>query len=367
MSPPAAVPVAFMRILGYIDSRETDGGNDMLTAYDSVDGKLIKRAATQGLGTAPIWIDLFNPTKDEDLLVEQILGVTIPTREEMQEIEASSRIYQEGGAHYMTALVLHQKEAVPAAPPVATSLFGRSAEPVVTPIPVTTAVTFVLAKNCLVTVRYEEPRALQIFISRNQKGDSPVTSACALLVGLLEAIIDREADRVERVQSEVDKLGHMIFDVHGGQKTQSQSFDVALKQIGREGELTSRSRECLQSLERVLTYLAFAMGERNDDKNLRAHVKTASRDVAGLNDQVSYLSGKVSFLLDATLGMIGLQQNGIIKFFTVVSVALMPPTYGMNFKSMPELEWSLGYPMAIVLMIVSAVVPFIYFKRRGWL
>ncbi len=344
----------------------------MLTAYDSVDGKLIKRTAAQGLSNAPMWIDLLNPTKDEDLLVEQVLGVTIPTHEEMQEIEASSRIYQEGGAHYMTALVLHQKESTPVALPASTSRFARPAGPAQPAIPVTTAVTFVLAKHCLVTVRYEEPRAFQILLGRNHKGDSPVNSACGLLVGLLEAIIDREADRVERVQSEVDKLGHMIFDVHSGQKTQSQSFDVALKQIGREGELTSRSRECLQSLERVLTYLTFAMSERNDDKNLRAHVKTASRDVAGLNDQVSYLSGKVSFLLDATLGMIGLQQNGIIKFFTVVSVALMPPTliasiYGMNFKHMPELEWSNGYPMAVALMVVSAVVPFIYFKRRGWL
>jgi magnesium transporter len=122
----------------------------------------------------------------------------------------------------------------------------------------------------------------------------------------------------------------------------------------------------------VLTYLAYAMGERNEEKPLRARIKTASRDVDGLNDQVSYLSGKVSFLLDATLGMIGLQQNGIIKFFTVVSVALMPPTliasiYGMNFKHMPELEWLTGYPMALVLMVVSAVVPFLYFKSRGWL
>jgi magnesium transporter len=344
----------------------------MLTAYDAVDGKLIKRSPTQGLGSHPVWIDLLNPTKDEDLLVEQTLAVTIPTREEMQEIEASSRIYQEGGAHFMTTLVLHQKDQPAPLPTAPASRFARATAPVLPPIPVTTPVTFVLGKDCLVTVRYEEPRAFPIFLARNQKGDQPVAAGCGVLVGLIEAIIDREADRVERVQAEVDKLGHMIFDVHGGQKTQTNSFDLALKQIGREGELTSRSRECLQSLERVLTYLAFAMGERSDDKSLRARVKTASRDVDGLNDQVSYLSGKVSFLLDATLGMIGLQQNGIIKFFTVVSVALMPPTliasiYGMNFKHMPELEWATGYPLAIGLMVISAVVPFIYFKKRGWL
>jgi magnesium transporter len=221
-------------------------------------------------------------------------------------------------------------------------------------------------------------------------------NGAAVLVGLLEAIIDREADRVERIQTEVDALGHSIFDITppidklapaGAQaagadarrvrllddpRIRNRRFDIAVRQIGREGELTSRSRESLQSLDRLLTYVAFVMGERNDDKALRTRVRTASRDVLSLNDQVGYLSNKVSFLLDATLGMINIEQNSIIKFFSVVSVALMPPTlvassYGMNFKRMPELEWAWGYPMAIGLMIVSAIIPFAWFKRKGWL
>jgi magnesium transporter len=348
----------------------------MLFVYDSSDGVLVKRDPGSGLGVAPVWVDLVEPTRSEDLLVEQALGVSIPTREEMQEIEASSRIYAEGGAHYMTATILVQEDMPTSVdPPTKRS---RREETRLTPIPTATPVTFVLAPKCLVTVRYKEPRAFPIFLARNQKGHQPCHQPSALLVSLLEAIIDREADRVERLQAEVDRLGHGIFEIREGgrarneQRIRNRRFDRAVREIGREGEVTSRSRETLQSLDRVLTYLALIMGERGEDKFLRQRIKTASRDVAGLTDQVGYLSTKLQFLLDATLGMIGLEQSNIIKFFTVVSVALMPPTliasvYGMNFKRMPELEWAWGYPMAIGLMIVCSVIPFWWFRRRGWL
>jgi magnesium transporter len=341
----------------------------MLTVYNSVDGKLTKRDVA-GLGEDPVWIDLYMPTKDEDLLVEQALGVKIPTREEMQEIEMSSRLYQEGGAHYMTAIVLHLQTAEQVAQHHTSP--RRAHEDPLPQLPTATPITFVLAKNALVTVRYETPRAIEIFLARNQKGDHPCVHGCMVLVGLLESIIDREADRVEREQTDIETLGHKIFDVRGGQRSKNRRFDLAIKEIGRGGEITTRSRESLQSLDRLLTYLAFVMSERNEDKQMRARVRTASRDVAGLNDQVSYLSNKLQFLLDATLGMISIEQNNIIKFFTVVSVALMPPTliasiYGMNFKHMPELNWGIGYPIAICLMVISAIVPFAWFRKRGWL
>jgi magnesium transporter len=142
--------------------------------------------------------------------------------------------------------------------------------------------------------------------------------------------------------------------------------------IGREGELTSRSRECLLTLDRLTTYLGHVMGERGDEKGLRARVKTAHRDVQSLADHIGYLSTKITFLLDATLGMINNEQNSIIKIFSVLAVALMPPTlvgtvYGMNFRHIPELEWIFGYPFALLLMLLSAVLPWLYFKRKGWL
>jgi magnesium transporter len=325
----------------------------MLTMYDAVDGALAKREGATEINNGTVWIDLLNPSKDEDLLVEKALGIAVPTREEMAEIEASSRLYQEGGAYYMTALVLHQPDS-PNEPAAATPI------------------TFIVSAHRLITVRYAEPRALKIFFNRAQKKDAACKTGAAVMVGLLEAIIDREADRVERIQGEVDKLSQTIFGVRGGERTRSLRFDVNIRAIGHEGELTSRSRESLLTLGRLLTYLNHAMNERGDDKTLKARVKTANRDVQSLADHIGYLSAKITFLLDATLGMINNEQNTIIKIFSVLAVALMPPTlvgtiYGMNFKHMPELEWTYGYPMALGLMVVSAVLPWLYFKRKGWL
>jgi magnesium transporter len=325
----------------------------MLTVYDTANGVLAPRSDPQGISNGSVWIDLLNPTRGEDLQVEKALGIAIPTREEMAEIEASSRLYQEGGAHYMTAVVLFQPDA--------------ANEPLIT-----TPVTFILAGGRLVTVRYAEPRGITIFLSRVQKGDVPCVSGAAVLVGLLEAIIDREADRVERTQAEVDELSQSIFGVKGGERTRALRFDVSIRAIGREGELTSRSRESLLTLGRLLTYLGHVMTERGDDKLLRARVKTAQRDVHSLADHIGYLSAKITFLLDAVLGMVNEEQNSRIKIFSVLAVALMPPTlvgtiYGMNFQHMPELSWVFGYPMALCLMVVSAVIPWLYFKHKGWL
>jgi magnesium transporter len=324
----------------------------MLTVYDSADGALTKREETC-VSPATIWLDLMNPTKEEDRLVEEALSISVPTREEMAEIEASSRLYLEGGAYYMTAVLMHQQDWLVDPP---------------TPTPI----TFILAGHRLVTVRYAEPRAIQIFLNRAQKKDATCVSGASVLVAVLEAIIDREADRVERIQGEVDKLSQTVFGIKGGQRTRAGRFDVNIRTIGREGELTSRSRETLLSLDRLLTYLAHVMSQRGDEKALRARVKTAGRDVVSLADHIGYLSTKITFLLDATLGMINNEQNTIIKIFSVLAVALMPPTlvgtiYGMNFKHIPELDWFYGYPMALGLMVISAVLPWLYFKRKGWL
>jgi magnesium transporter len=325
----------------------------MLTVYDTADGVLIAREGAHEINGATVWIDLLNPTREEDQVVERAVGIAVPTREEMAEIEASSRLYQEGGAHYMTAVVLFQPDS-PTEPLVATPI------------------TFILAGTRLITVRYNEPRGIKIYLARVQKRDAPCMSGVAVLVGLLEAIIDREADRVERIQAEVDQLSQSIFEAKGGGRTRALRFDVSIRAIGREGDAISRSRESLLTLGRLHTYLSQAMSERGDDKALKARVKTANRDVQSLSDHIGYLSAKITFLLDATLGMINNEQNGIIKIFSVLAVALMPPTlvgtiYGMNFKQMPELDWLFGYPMALGLMVLSALIPWLYFKRKGWL
>jgi magnesium transporter len=322
----------------------------MLTIYEARSGALVPHKSPRRITEQTVWIDLLNPKREEEVKIERALKIGVPTREEQQEIEASSRLYQEDGAHFMTATILHQTDTEPA----------------------TTPVTFIVAGNRLITLRYAEPRAFSIFAARCRRPDPSLTSGMAVLIGLIETIVDRMADFIEHIQGEVDKLSRSIFERKGGTATRQRRFDVLLKEIGRQGELTSRARESSYSLGRLLTYLTQATNERKEDKLLKARVRTAARDVASLADHVSYLSNKIVFLLDATLGMINIEQNNIIKIFSIAAVVFLPPTlvasaYGMNFEFMPELKWVFGYPLAVLLMVVSAVLPYLFFKRKGWL
>jgi magnesium transporter len=233
-------------------------------------------------------------------------------------------------------------------------------------------VTFILKGQRLITLRYAEPRAFSIYVARCNRAEADLTSGAAVLIGLLETIIDRLADFIERIQSEVEGLSHSIFEIKGGAATRQRRFDVLLRAIGREGEITSKARESAHSFGRLLTFLVHAANERKEVKPLQARIRTAARDVVSLTDHATFLSGKIIFLLDATLGMINIQQADIIKIFSVAAVVFLPPTliasiYGMNFRHMPELDWWFAYPLALLLMVLAAVLPYFYFKRRGWL
>jgi magnesium transporter len=323
----------------------------MLTIYESRSGALEPHKNPRRIGQESVWIDLLNPKPAEEAKIERALKIDVPTREEQQEIEASSRLYQENGAYFMTAPVMYQ---------------GDLAEPVTTPI------TFILAGHRLITLRYAEPRAFALFAARCSRPEAGLTNGTAVLIGLIETIVDRMADFIERIQSEVDKLSHSVFEIKGGTASRQRRFDVLLKAIGREGELTSRARESAHSLGRLLTFLTHVANERKEDKLLKARIRTAARDVASLTDHVTFLAGRIVFLLDATLGMINIQQNDIIKIFSIAAVVFLPPTlvasvYGMNFDIMPELKWAIGYPFALSLMVLSAVLPYLFFKHKGWL
>ncbi len=306
-------------------------------------------------GGAIPWIDLLNPTVDEDRYVENVVGVSIPTREEMQEIEMSSRLYSENGGEFMT---------------IAAVAYLDTDEPIVTPI------TFVLKGATLVTVRYAEPRPFMMFNARVQKpGAVPCGNGEQIMLSLLEALIDRIADAMERVGVKIDTISREIFrDATRAGASRSRDFQGVLVNIGREGDLLSMIRESLVSMTRVLTYHT-AVAEEGDKravKDMRQRIRSIQRDISSLTDHSTYLSSKVTFLLDATLGLINLEQNQIIKIFSIAAVCLMPPTliasiYGMNFKSIPELEWVYGYPVALLLMVVMGLLPFVYFRKKGWL
>jgi magnesium transporter len=305
----------------------------------------------RALPTETIWIDLVSPSPDEERQVEALLGVEVPTREEMQEIEVSSRLYQENGALYMTATVVSKAD---------------------TRHPEATAVSFILAGSRLVTVRYAEPQSFELFASRCQRSPGPYARGDGVLTGLLDALIDRVADVLERIGLEVDGISHEVFE-HPATPRKTGDFQEILRALGHRGDLTSKVRESLVGIGRLLMFFGQA-SEANAKlaKDLRARLRTMSRDVRSLTEHASFLSGKINFLLDATLGMINIEQNAIIKIFSVVAVVFLPPTliasiYGMNFEIMPELHWAIGYPLALALMLGSAIAPYLYFKRRGWL
>jgi magnesium transporter len=242
--------------------------------------------------------------------------------------------------------------------------------------PETTPITFVLKGTTLATVRYMEPKVFATFAARAQKPNAvPCASGEQVMLSLIEALTDRMADSLERVGGEIDLISRDVFRSRSRNliTVKGRDLQATLELIGRNGDLLTKLRESLVSINRLLTYHSTVDGtDKRAGKEARARAKSLHRDVIALSDQSTFLSQKINFLLDATLGLINLEQNQIIKIFSVAAVVFLPPTlvasiYGMNFQYMPELRWLFGYPVAIVLMILSAVLPYLWFKRRGWL
>ncbi|MCB1434371.1 MAG: magnesium/cobalt transporter CorA [Alphaproteobacteria bacterium] len=335
----------------------------MLSAYGTEKGCLIEfpAAAAPAVPDGVIWLDLVAPTASEEAAVEAALGIDIPTREELAEIEASSRLYQEDGAAFMTANLVRR---------------GDNDQPESSPV------TFIIKDNTLITIRYHHPQAFPAYVKRAMKPQTTSMTGWGVLISLLEAVVDRAADHLERVGQIVDETskktfgaGRTLDGTHKRQRRRDVNLQELIENIGEEGEFTSRMRESLVSIGRVVAFMQAIIDQTRQSKEMkenRARIKILQRDIVSLTDHASFLSGKIAFLLDAVLGLISIEQNGIIKIFSVAAVVFLPPTlvasiYGMNFAHMPELAWDYGYPFAIGLMILSAILPFLYFKQKGWL
>ncbi len=322
----------------------------MLTIHGLSDSRLV----TAAISSAPppegraVWFDLIEPDEDEDHLVEEMLGVAVPTRDEMQEIEESSRLYQEEGTLYMTALVPF--------------LFDTD-NPKLAPI------TFVLAGDRLVTVRYDRPRSFDIFRARAERPGAGLVDGRSVLIGLLETIIDRLADGLERIGAEIERLS---ADVFRPRREREKDLEEAITAIGRMGGAIARADESIVSLSRLFHYLGEENGRERLDRDGKARLITLELDARSLAEHAKSLDGRVDFLLNATLGLVGLEQNTIVKIFSVLAVIFMPPTliasiYGMNFHDMPELDTPWGYPAALLLMVASVASTFAVFKWKRWL
>lgn len=299
-----------------------------------------------------IWVDLHSPTREEEQVVEICLGLAVPTREDLVEIEPSSRLFQRDGALHLTANVISG---------------AHLGDPQAVPV------SFVLTRDKLVTVRYDDPTSFQSFIAHLSKQPELCISAASTLVFLLDAIVERSADILEEVSFRTNAVKRRVFRRDAGalrQRLTNTDLEDIMLEIGSAETTLSAVRESLSSLNRLISFLLFALP--NYDKAEIGHLKTVARDVASLTDMAAFMSTNINFLLDASMGLINIQQNAIIKIFSVAAVIFLPPTlvgtiYGMNFNHMPELNWLLGYPFALFLMVLSAVLPYLWFKRKGWL
>ena len=315
--------------------------------------RLVPHDLKQGerLAEDVLWIDLLNPTREEDQQIETLLGVAIPTREDMDDIEPSELLWTENGARYMTARLLVKVDANQ---------------------PEITAVTFILSGNTLVTVRYSEPRAFGNYLSHASKPAGCGGSAEAVMAGLVDAIIDRAADVLQASGAHLDAISREVFKGSAKPGDRTATLQRTLRALGRHGDLISKSRESMVSIERVLLSLSASLKATHVSIEVREQVKTTLRDLQSLEEHATFQSSKIQFLLDATLGLVNLEQNNIIKLFSVMAVIFMPPTlvasiYGMNFEHMPELKGEYGYPLALALMVIVAVAPYLLFRWKNWL
>jgi len=319
-----------------------------MNRFYTVDAGKLRCTETEIPASGLVWADLEAPSSGDLARLSGRFGVQLPSREEQEEIEQSSRLYLDHGHPVMTALV-----------PARDSTGKLHIAPV----------SFVLLPDHLVTIRHHAPRPFSSYPERSDQLGYGNARPELVLSGLIEEIIDRLADITEQTGREIDGISQRVF---GETALKTEDHRTGLRDIGKTDSDVMAMRESLMTIERLLSFLLTALENRKTPRDLRGVVKSQLRDVRTISEQAGFLQQKTVFLLDATLGLINIEQNGIIKIFSVMAVAFLPPTlvasaYGMNFAVMPELEWPLGYPFALGLMVISAVLPLFYFRKRGWL
>lgn len=319
----------------------------MLFAYKLHGAHLVRMEPEADLSAA-VWIDLYRPQPEQGAQVAA-LGYDIPTLADMEEIEISNRLYREDTTDYMTVV-----------------LPGQIPEKAQTAGPV----TFILSPRQLVTVRHHAPRPFETFPERANKTGTGCSTPARLFIGLSEEIIGRLADLLEGTGRTLDAVTREVF---GGTAAQDAGLlQKALETVGREGEALGRIRLGLLTMERAIVYFGQAAARDKGTESIRSHEKARLRDIQALEVHADFLSARLANATDSTLGMVNLAQNNTVRILSVMAALFLPPTliasaYGMNFKSMPELDWVWGYPMAVGLMAGSAAVTYILLRWKKWL
>jgi len=323
----------------------------MRAVYTLRDGGLSRNEHDDLAGA--VWIDLCDPTADEEAEAEALIGIPIPKRTEMSDIEESARLYEQRGGSVMTVVV------------AAGISEGR---------PHRTQVTFILTRDRLVTVRYSDPGPFVSARAACERKRGEITSTETLLGALIGALIAGTAETIEEIGTNLAGISQALF-VNGDSKRSSKrtegQLQVIMRKLGRRNMAVAILRESLLSIERLIPYLRQRLPDQAQ-RPFGLRLKQLERDVRSLSTHETQLSLEISYLHDATLGLINLEQTRVIKAFSIAAVLFLPATlvgtvYGMNFKSMPELEWSYGYPFALGVMVASAVIPYVWLRRSGWL
>ncbi len=297
-----------------------------------------------------VWIDMIEPTMEEDQKVQAFVGASVPTKSDPDYTEPPEAHYAENGVRYLHALLISEPEDTPDV----------------------TGVTFVIAPTALVTVRYHPVESCDLFSQKLCKASGQALFPDAVAVGLINTALNRSARALSKAGERLDQIASRVFRAKGDQSSRNQIYSDTLNALGREDEKISNLGESMVSVERLLLFLSAEGRPESAPRPVREATRTALRDLQSLEEDASFKAQKVQFLLDATLGLINLAQNDIIKLFSVLAVIFMPPTviasiYGMNFKTMPELEWQWGYPLAIVIMVCAAIGPYLFFRWKKWL
>jgi magnesium transporter len=293
----------------------------------------------------PIWVDLTDPNEEERAWVKSIYGVTLPGEDEVKDIEASARYYEaeNGDLHLRTDFLLEEED---------------EQSQVVT-------VAFILTKNMLFSVHAEDLPVFRLVRMRARSRPGSISDYKDVLLDLYATDAEYSADALEGIYQSLEKVSRSVLQ----NRLSDQDAAEVLTAIAREEDLNGRIRRNMMDTRRAVSFL---MRGRLLNSDQFEEARQILRDIESLDGHTAFLFDKINFLMDATVGFININQNNIIKIFSVASVAFLPPTliasiYGMNFKLLPELQWDFGYPFAIALMLASAVGPFLYFRRRGWL
>ncbi|MCI4440353.1 magnesium/cobalt transporter CorA [Tibeticola sp.] len=326
----------------------------MLNVFTLVNGRLFQEEieSLEELSRfQPIWVDLESPSVEEKRWVKQYFGLSIPEDVTDEDLEESARFYEEpnGELHIRSDFLIDDDE--PRTVRVAFILNQHNAE--------------LKSRGVLFSIHDEDVPVFRLLRMRARRAPGLIDDAKDVLLKLFDADAEYSADTLEEIYDQLERAGKLVLS---GDVTDAVAGEV-LGAIARQEDLNGRIRRNMMDTRRAVSFM---MRSKMLNAEQFEAARQLLRDIDSLDSHTAFLFDKINFLMDATVGFININQNKIIKIFSVASVALLPPTlvasiYGMNFKYMPELEWQAGYPFALALMVASAVVPMIYFRRRGWL